>query len=363
VAAFPPLEAHGNPYQRLLYEHLVEHGVVLVSDVRLRLSSLARWRGEADVLHFHWPESYFLHRRGPRWVRIAASSAKLAAFWFHLRAARALGYGIVWTVHQVRPHEGVWPPLERRAVRSLARMSSGLIAHDRSTADRARAELGDAAPRIEVIPHGSYVGVYPPGRPRAVVRQELGITPGSFVFIAFGQIRRYKDTELLLEAFSGVDDRHAVLVVAGETKDPASAAAVREAAAADGRVVPVLRFVPDQQVAELFGAADAAVCARRDGGTSGSVVLALSLGVPVVAADAPGYRDVIGDDGAGWYFDPARRESLKDVLESVAADAGAAGRARDAASRRAGVLDWDDVAKRTASILVGARRRAHGPCS
>ena len=52
------------------------------------------------------------------------------------------------------------------------------------------------------------------------------------------------------------------------------------AAAADERIKPLLEFIPDERVSELFAASDAAVCPRQDGGTSGALILALSMGVP-----------------------------------------------------------------------------------
>jgi glycosyltransferase involved in cell wall biosynthesis len=357
VASFPAVESEGNPYQRLLYEHLAALGVELVPRARLRIWWLARSRSLVDVLHFHWPESYFLHRSGPRWLRTAASAGKAAAFVATIAAARALGYGVVWTVHQVYPHEPVWRWLERSTLRALARRADALIAHDAWTAERAESELGARAESIEVIPHGSYLAVYPSGRTRAEIRAELGVPAEAVVFLAFGQVRRYKDIGFLLEAFADADTPAAALVVVGEAKDPVAAEAIRRAAESDRRVVARLGFVPEERVAELFDAADAAVCARRDGGTSGSIVLSLSLGLPVIAARLPSYADLVGDD-AGWLFEPDRPESLRQVLETVAADPEACRARRAAALCRAEGMTWDDVAARTAPLLAAAARGA-----
>src|SRR5207302_523111 len=83
-----------------------------------------------------------------------------------LAAARVLGYRIVWTIHQVYPHERVGRRLERAGVRVLARASSALIAHDLTTQERARAELGGRAADVRIVPHGTYSGVYRAGRSR-----------------------------------------------------------------------------------------------------------------------------------------------------------------------------------------------------
>ena len=112
-------------------------------------------------------------------------------------------------------------------------------------------------------------------------------------------------------------------------------------------------FVPADGVAELFGACDAAVSARTDGGTSGSLILALSMGSPVIAADAPAYRVLAADGQAGWLFVPGDVESLRSALESAAGDGTAAARGAAALAVAQG-LDWSATASRLAALLRAA---------
>ncbi len=227
-----------------------------------------------------------------------------------------------------------------------------LIAHDRATASAARAELGEAAARVSIVEHGSYIGVYPAGRPRADIRRELGIRDDQLVFLHLGDIRAYKDVERLLDAFRAADLADAALVVAGKPVDAASEHAILEAAETDDRIRALLGFVPDDRIAELYEAADIAVLARSDGGTSGSLILALSMGRPVVAADRPVYHELLYGEIAGWLFEPESTESLAAALER-AAQAGAAERNAKgrAALARAKGLDWVAIGRRTARLL------------
>ena len=82
--------------------------------------------------------------------------------------------------------------------------------------------------------------------------------------------------------------------------DDATEASREEAAAGDPRV-DWLGFVPEDASGPL-DAADAAVFARGDGGTSGSLILAISMGTAVVAAERPSYGALIGGEAAGWLF-------------------------------------------------------------
>ena len=208
-----------NPYQRLLYEHLRPLGFELVSGARLQVSWLWAARPDVDLIHIHWPQALYTYTGGPKLLRPAISWLKLAAFVLRLRVARRLGYRLVWTIHQVYPHDRSPSLRDRLAARSLARAADVLIAHDETTAESARRELGVSASRIAIIPHGSYVGVYPPGRSRRDVRRELGVPDSAFAFLVFGELRAHKEVARVLEAFGTTHVHDLALVIAGMPKD------------------------------------------------------------------------------------------------------------------------------------------------
>jgi beta-1,4-mannosyltransferase len=342
-----------NPYLRLLYGHLAARGFEAVESPVFSLQWLWQARSSVGFLHFHWSESLYRYGRGPVWLRPFLSRVKLALFAARLTAARILGYRLVWTVHQVYPHEPVDRALDRRGARLLARASHLLIAHDHWTAERARSELSSRGKKIAiaVVPHGSYIGVYPEGRPRSEMRSELGLPQDSFVFLCFGELRAYKEVELLLAAFSSVSLPNARLVVAGNVKAPSVGSALGAASSTDPRVFVLPGFVPEEDVAELFHACDAAVLPRGEPGTSGSLILALSMGLPVVAADVPTTRELTRDGEAGWLFRPHDLSSLSAALERAGSDPSEA-RARGLRGfETAKKLEWTGIARDLAHLL------------
>jgi len=334
----------------LLYDHLGRVGVPFVPGARLTLAWLAGpARRRVRWLHVHWPESLYRFQRGPKLLRGPLSWLKLGLFAARLLLARALGYRIAWTIHQVLPHEGAGR-IDLAAARMLARCSDLLVAHDAATAARVAGTLGAAARRVAVVPHGSYVGVYPPGAGRVATRAGLGVD-GERVALCFGELRAHKDVDVLLEAFARVEAA-AVLVVAGHPKDTIVARAIEGAAARDIRIRPKLEFVPNDEVADLFAAADVAVVPRGDGGTSGSLILALSFGLPAVAADQEAYRELTASGTAGWLFTPGEPESLARALEAALTAPGEELRGRaDLAAAQAATLSWDDSARLLAELL------------
>jgi beta-1,4-mannosyltransferase len=349
-----------NPYLALLAHELGARGLEVSWGSRFDLRWLWRQRRRVDVIHFHWPELYYLSGRSSRRIASALSWITLGLFAVRLVAARALGYRIVWTIHQVYPHEAGRTLLHRVAGTLLARASNALFVHDRATSERAERDLGRCVGRkTTVIPHGSYIDAYPPGRPREVVRKELGIPVDALVFLSFGSIRKYKEHRLLLEAFDSLRRDDAVLLVVGKPRDATAAAKIRAAAREDPRIKPVLRFVPEERVAELLVASDVAVLTRNDGGTSGVLVLALSMGLPVIAARKPAYEELLREEVAGWLYQDHDPDALCACLDRVARAPTALGTKGTAARAIAEGLSWQEAGARTAAAIaaLGTRRR------
>jgi beta-1,4-mannosyltransferase len=362
IVAYPLIRE--NPYQQLLYEALEHHGFT-VGEGDMHVRWLWRNRRTARVLHFHWPQSWYVHRSQPGGP---LTVVKLALFALQLTVARLLGYRIAWTIHEVFPLNPAAPWADRAGSRMLARASHVLLANDHETAEQARKELGRAADGIEVVPHPSYSGAYPEGRSRTDVRAELGIPDSAFVFLLFGHVTAYKRLDTFVAAFQSAGLQDAALVIAGLNQHEPSAQAVRAAAAEDPRIKPLLEFIPDERVAELFGASDAAIAPRQDGGTSGALVLALSLGVPVVAAEVATYTRVTDGETAGYLYTPWDEASMVSALRAAAADPADARRRGEAGRAMVTGVTWEQLAARAAARLNAAlgsrkpgREAAHSP--
>ena len=222
-----------------------------------------------DVVHLHWLE-YLV---GGGRLRSLVRGVRLAA------ALRRLGRStirLVWTVHNLRPHDRRNPFVEELVTRSALRHADTVIAHSRYAARR-MAETYGSERAIEVVPHGNFVGFYPPpSRSREEARTALGLPPGAFTFLIFGQVRRYKRIPEAIRAFRTLPDSDARLVVAGAANDRALRSELADAAGGDPRVLLRLERIPDDHVAELHKAADACVLPYRQVFSSGALLLALS---------------------------------------------------------------------------------------
>lgn len=342
-----------NPYQRLLAAGLSEvPGVdaVAVHAWPRRGAFLGAWlaQGRPDVVHLHWIHEFLgggagrPSRRNVRW------------FEWQLRLLKARGVRIVWTVHNLRGHEAGDDPLDARAHRSLIERADAVILHC-EMAREALIELyhpsAAAQARFHVLPHGSYVEHYDVDADAAAARASLGLPPTGRVFAFVGAIRGYKGVGELLHAFTrlalGPNDR---LLVCGKPLPRKLGRELEERAIADPRIVLRLERIPEEDLTGILRAADAVVLPFRDILTSGSAILALSHGRPVIAPALGCLPETLPAD-ATLLYDPAAPDALRAALRTAAsADLRRMG---ERARAWADALVWGPIATETARLYRG----------
>lgn len=302
-----------NPYNWLLTTHLraVEPGLV-VGEFTPTALLRARW----DIWHMHWPEKFL---RIPRRAEAALKVGTLAAL---VRWARMRGTRLVWTVHNLRSHERLYPRMEEWLRTWLVRQLDGVIALSEASAEAALARFPDLRRLpLAIIPHGHYVEAYPNRIDRTTARERLGLTPGQRVFLFIGQVRRYKNVVPLIEAFRCLPDPDLRLVVAGLANDAQIEAEVMAAAGRDDRVLAHLRLIPDDDLQVYLNAAELVVLPYQEILNSGSALLALSFARPLLVPDKGSLTELAAQFGAPWvmtYDGPLTAATLDHALATLA---------------------------------------------
>lgn len=306
-----------NPYQSRLAEELRRHDVVVrgVEPVGKELPPLdaALRSRRPDLLHLHWLHPFFL---APDVVRTMWRALRFVA---RLHRLRAEGTPVVWTVHNLRNHDGRHPGLDHRTTLEVARLADAIICHDEAARALVLQTFGDLpAEKLHVVPHAHYIGDYPNRASRADARRELGIAEDRLVYLFLGRVRGYKGVFELLEAFQSADlPTTSELVVAGKATEDRVRVRLKRRCKKAERVTLHYGHVEDERLQHYFGAADVCVLPYRDVLTSGAAVLAMSFGKPIVAPSVGGLAELLDPDGA-WLYDPTRPGALPAALALAA---------------------------------------------
>ncbi len=279
-----------NPYNWLLNTHLASLGV--------RVAGATPWRvlrGQGDVWHLHWPDHVFNQRSAARAALGARALLHLA------REGRQRGLRLVWTVHNLRAHDGRHAALEEQFWRDFLPLVDGVIHLTRAGQAAASERLPALDPRPTwVIPHGDYRSEYVTPHDRAAARRDRALPTDAPVVLYTGRIRPYKNVPALLDAFAGLADRSARCVVTGAVTDPGLRQELAQAASADARVRLELRHLRRPDLASALRAADLVVLPYREILNSGSALLALSLDRPVLVPNRGALAELARQVGADW---------------------------------------------------------------
>jgi beta-1,4-mannosyltransferase len=306
IIAFPRA---GNIYTEQLYAELERGGIAVLEGTWSN-----RWLREnlrrGDVIHVHWPSFLYAHSSRLR------TGLRLAKMFGNLAFAKLRGAKIVWTAHNLYPHEGGRSLLSNRIGRKITvAFADYVCAHGSAAADIVTREFTVSQARLRIAHHPHWIDCYPNSLTQAECRAKLDIDSEDFVYLFIGRCRPYKGLEALIDAFRGVSQPARLLIVGSF-----SSAQYFETIAARAKAVPhvelVPRSIPDEELEVFLNAANCIVLPYRDVLTSGAALLALSFGRPVVAPDLGALRDHV-DSRCGVLYPADQPQGLAHALKEI----------------------------------------------
>jgi D-inositol-3-phosphate glycosyltransferase len=298
------------------------------------------------LVHFQWS-------LGPRNDRL---------IWSALRAA---GKRIVYTAHDVVPHEPDIMPREHCAW--VYERADAIIVHGQQLKALLLENFPVPAQKVHVVPHGNYNFVADtPGRwTRDSARASLGLSAAERAVLFFGLIREYKGLDVLIDACQllrerGLPDGHKLkLVIAGRSfknhwHDARYEERIAQAQLTDA-VSLHLEHIPMLDVARFFHAADVVAVPYRRGSQSGVLQLAYSFAKGSVATRVGSLAE--GPTGDLTRFvEPSDAGALADALfEMLGSESAAATLGSKARAYADSALGWGAITDATRAIYDSLR--------
>lgn len=309
-----------NPYQKLLKDGLVLYGTKVkgasirhflnISFLNLSLLSLLIKNWKPDIVHLHW-QSSFLFVDKSRLKTIIKSFL----FVFQLYALKLLGIKLVWTVHNLKNHEDTFRDLEFRFTKILIELSDGIIVHCQSAAEEIKFLFSSIRDRqISVIPHGHFSNYYSNKISRAEARKKLGLSSSRPTFLFFGEIRYYKGVLELVDTFKLLNQETSCLIIAGKPHDDKISTELRAKTSKSKSIKTMFTYIPDDELQIYINACDVMVFPYRNIFTSGSILLALSFGKPIIAPKIGCIKDILDDEGS-FVYNPIDKNGLLNAMK------------------------------------------------
>jgi len=249
-----------------------------------------------------------------------------------IRAARALGIPAVYEVRSLWEDSAVekgktteGSPRYRLSQR-IETYAVGRADHVITICEGLRRELsgrGVPSEKITVVANGVDIALFPvlTARNDGLARQ-LGLD-GCRVLGFAGSFSQYEGLDLLVDAFAIlVGDRPdlRLLLIGGGPEDERLRAQVARLGL--GREVIFTGRVPHDQMDDHYSLFEALVYPRRSGRLTEIVtplkpLEAMAKGIPVVASDIGGHRELVADGRTGFLFAPGSVDALVDRLRTV----------------------------------------------
>lgn len=336
-----------NPYQELLSRALSERNVhVLFTNGYRRVFPLYRQvkaLEHCDVLHLHWIDPYV---KGKNWLSKFIYCLK---FLLDIYLVKLGEVKVVWTIHNLTSHNAKFPGLEKWTKQLFLRFVDHVIVHSESAKESVVQAYQLDNGKVSVVPHGHYRDVYLPAITQTEARKQLGLKPNGLLFLNFGMLRPYKGIEKLLAIWHDhhQDLAETQLLIAGKALDLDYGKELAEQAAHAKNIQLNDKFVDNEKIHLYFSAADIVALPFNQILTSGSLLLAMSYGKPIIAPRSPSIEETL-HGATDFLYDPENQSGLLQAIQdSIKSDSALLSQKVSIACDR---LNWSDIALETKKI-------------
>ncbi|MCS6854612.1 MAG: glycosyltransferase [Elioraea sp.] len=267
--------------------------------------------------------------------------------------ARRVGLPVVLTARGSDTSQFPLYWLPGRMIRRALAEADGLIAVS-AALKQGLVSLGVAPERVVVLRNGVDLELFRPPADRSADRRRLGLDGPTLLSV--GLLVPRKRHHLTIGALAHLPGARLLIAGEGPERGRLEALAVRRGVADRVRF---LGAVPHGELPALYGAADVMVLASEREGWANVILEAMACGTPVVATEAWGTREAIGEEGAGVVVKEASEAALAAAISRLL-DRPPDRRAVRAYAERFG---WDEVSAGQLALfrrILAARRSVHG---
>ena len=218
---------------------------------------------------------------------------------------------ICFLCHNVKPHESTF--IDTFLLKYAFSASDFFIVH--SEPDLINLKKLKPGAKVSKAAHPIY-DVFKFGKEMEIreAKRKLGIEGNVLLF--FGYIRKYKGLEFLIRALPKVlREINCTLLIVGEVYgDEQEYLHLIDQSNAKDQIKWIGRYVPNEEVALYFTAADVVVLPYVSATQSGIIQIAYAFNKPVISTRVGGIPEAVVDGETGFLVDPANADALAESI-------------------------------------------------
>ncbi|MFC1474628.1 glycosyltransferase family 4 protein [bacterium] len=181
---------------------------------------------------------------------------------------------------------------------------------------------GDNYKHLDITMHGEFTLYEKSKLSKEEARRKAGLPPDAPVLLSFGAIRKYKGLDIAIKTLAAVREHvpDTMLLVAGNIGSDVDMESYYELAKHLGVAEAILwrlEYIPNEEVGDLYAAADIALLTHRMVYQSGVQLLAWHFGTPMVASSVGGLAEMIESGRTGIMFPDGDHKSAADACINI----------------------------------------------
>ncbi len=231
--------------------------------------------------------------------------------------AKLIGFKVLLIIHDIESLDTKKSSVTGKFV--LEKFHDIKVVHNHFSMDELKKIISPAAGmNIHTIRHGNFIDLVHKESNHKKAYKHFNIDPTEKYLLFFGQIKKVKGLDLLINAFSKSKiDFH--LIIAGKLRNDNWERYQRiiDEQQLQSRVVTFIRHITDEEREMLFRIAHTLILPYRLIYQSGVLLMAMSFGKAVVASDLPPFKEIIQHGQNGFLFENNNLSDLIRVMDEI----------------------------------------------
>src|SRR6185436_4169386 len=236
---------------------------------------------------------------------------------FILLLTKIFGLRILLIVHDIETIDTSTYKSVKRIV--LSKFHDAMVVHNKFSEKKIKEFTAEPGLKnLYIIPHGNYEHITWNNFSREAALDHFHLDISAHYLLFFGQIKKTKGLYILLEAMH-LSKSNFKLIIAGKLRiknfDPYQK--IIDRYKLNDRIIPMLRFIREEEVNKLFSLSDAVVLPYRTIYQSGVLLFAMGCGKIAITSDLEPFKEIIQHEVNGLLFEKNNPQSLAAIIDEL----------------------------------------------